>query len=92
MLNHSGIYYDLLVEPPPGPFSDIFMFCVHIYFKPCFPRNSHQAWTADLDLDDPLPPFRPYALSITLIKRSALDDDYETVTEETALAYLDMLM
>ena len=93
MLNHSGIYYDLLVEPPPGPFSDIFMFCVHIYFKPCFPRNSHQAWTEDIDLDDPLPPFRPYAISITLIKRSALESICEeVVTEETALAYLDMLM
>lgn len=96
MLNHSGIHYDLLVDPPPGPFSEIFMFLVHIYFKPCFPRDAQvhpcRAWTEHIDLNDPLPPFRPYALSITLIKRSALDGDYETVTEETALAYLDMLM
>ena len=91
-LDQSGLYYEMVVAPS-GPLSEFFNFTIHLFFKPFFADDHAGGFTHDIDFDAPLPPLRPYAITVSLTKIS----DYEhggvtPLSEASILAYLDMLM
>ena len=95
-LDQSGLYYEMFATPS-GPLSEIFLFAIHLFFKPFFKTEGgydHAGeFTEHIDFDAPLPPLRPYAITISLVKASDGDTGGVTpLSEASILAYLDMLM
>ncbi len=66
LLDMSGLYYSFDVAPPPGPLSELFTFFVRVYLRPVDADGDGNRWARWIDLDAPLPPLRPYAISISL--------------------------
>ena len=54
------------VDPPPGPLSELFTFFVRVYLRPVDADGDWNRWARFIDLDAPMPPLRPYAISISL--------------------------
>ena len=82
-------YYSFDVDPPPGPLSELFTFFVRIYFKPFDADGDGNRWARWIDLDEPLPPLRPYAISISL--RPSHESRY-TLTQESCAYFLDNMI
>ena len=83
------LYYSFDVAPPPGPLSELFRFFVRVYFKPFDADGYEQFWASEIDLDAPLPPLRPYAISISL---RPSDESESTLTQESYAYFLDNMI
>ena len=64
-------------------------FFVRVYFKPFDADGYEQFWASEIDLDAPLPPLRPYAISISL--RPSHESRY-TLTQESCAYFLDNMI
>ena len=87
----SGLYYSFDVDPLPGPLSELFAFFVRVYFKPFDADGDGNRWARWIDLDAPLPPLRPYAISISL-RPTAEGGGEPPLSQESYAYFLDNMI
>ena len=84
LIDMSGLYYSFDVDLAPGPLSELFTLFVRVYFKPFHLEGRAQIWATEIHLDAPLPPLRPYAISISL---RASGEEAQSALNEESYAY-----
>ena len=89
LLDMSGLYYSFDVDPPPGPLSELFTFFVRVYLRPVDADGDGNRWARFIDLDAPMPPLRPYAISISLRPAQEMNDG---LTQESYAYFLDNMI
>ena len=77
------------VDPPPGPLSELFTFFVRVYLRPVDADGDWNRWARFIDLDAPMPPLRPYAISISLRPSQEMNDG---MTQESFAYFLDNMI
>ena len=77
------------VAPPPGPLSELFTFFVRVYLRPVDADGDWNRWARFIDLDAPMPPLRPYAISISLRPAQEMNDG---LTQESYAYFLDNMI
>ena len=77
------------VDPPPGPLSELFTFFVRVYLRPVDADGDWNRWARFIDLDAPMPPLRPYAISISLRPSQEMNDG---MTQESYAYFLDNMI
>jgi len=77
------------VDPPPGPLSELFTFFVRVYLRPVDADGDWNRWARFIDLDAPMPPLRPYAISISLRPAQEMNDG---LTQESYAYFLDNMI
>ena len=77
------------VDPPPGPLSELFTFFVRVYLRPVDADGDWNRWARFIDLDAPMPPLRPYAISISLRPSQEMNDG---MSQESFAYFLDKMI